>query len=58
MVSNAWRYGEALTALIQDEAVRAIAAKSMIGSIDQFSDSSDMREAVDLRARIARLYLD
>ena len=58
MVSNAWRYGEALTALIEDEAVRAIAAKSMIGSIDQFSDSSDMREAVDLRTRIARLYLD
>ena len=58
MVSNAWRYGEALTALVEDEAVRAIAATSTIGSIDQFSDSSDMREAADLRTGIARLYLD
>ena len=56
MVSHAWRYSEALRAAISDEELKAIAARSLIGSIDQFSDNTDMREAVGLRARVAGLY--
>lgn len=57
-VSNAWRYIEPLLAEIRDLEVNAIAAKSLIGSIDQFSDNTDLREAVNLRDKIANLYLD
>ena len=56
MVSQAWRYSEALQTAISDDEVKAIAAHSLIGSIDQFSDNTDMRESVRLRARVARLY--
>ena len=57
-VSNAWRYSEALLAQIRDPHVNAIANRSQIGSIDQFSDNTDLREAAQLRDRIAGLYLD
>ncbi len=57
-VSNAWRYIEALLAEIRDPEVEAIAARTLIGGIDQFSDNTDMREAVKLRDKIANLYLD
>ena len=56
LVSNAWRYSEALLAEIKDPEVMAIAEHSLIGSIDQFSDSTDLREAVQLRGKIADLY--
>ena len=57
-VSNAWRYIEPLLAELREPDLKAIAAKALIGSIDQFSDSSDLREAAQLRAKIASLYLD
>ena len=57
-VSNAWRYIETLLAQIRDPEVNSIAAASLIGSIDQFSDNTDLREAPQLRAKIADLYSD
>ena len=56
MVSNGWRYSEALSHAINDEQVKSIAQRTQIGSIDQFSDNTDMRESVHLRATIAKLY--
>ncbi len=55
-VSNAWRYIELLLAEIKTPEVRAIAEQSLIGSIDLFSDNTDLREAVRLRGKIANLY--
>lgn len=55
-VSNAWRYNKALLAEIHDPQVRAIADHSLIGSIDQFSDNTDLRASAQLRQRIADLY--
>ena len=57
MVSNGWRYSEALRDTIIDPAVKAIAERTQIGNIDQFSDNTDMRESVHLRAKVAGLYL-
>ena len=56
-VSNAWRYCEPLLAQIADAEVKAIAQRSLIGSIDQFSDSTDLREAVKLRDKVAGLHI-
>ena len=56
MVSNAWRYSEALIDAITDETVKVITQHTQIGSVDQFSDNTDMRESVHLRAIIAELY--
>ncbi len=56
MVSNGWRYAEALRAVIADPELEAIAAQSLIGSIDQFSDNSDLRSVPHLRRSIAKLY--
>ena len=56
MVSNGWRYSEALRDAITDDAVQAIAQTTQIGNIDQFTDNTDMREAVHLRPKIAGLY--
>jgi hypothetical protein len=56
IVSNGWRYSEALSNAITDDAVKAIAQRSQIGSIDQFSDNTDMRESVHLRSKIVELY--
>ena len=47
------RFSEALASQIKDEVVRAIA---WIGSIDQFSDSTDLLEATLLRQRLKVLY--
>ena len=56
MVSAGWRYAAALIAAIRDPALRRFAERRQIGSIDQFSDQTDLREAVRLRAKIAALY--
>ena len=56
MVSNAWRYIEPLLAGIKDSEVKSVAERSLIGSIDLFSDNTDLREAARLRGRIANLY--
>ncbi len=53
LVSAAWRYGEALLGCISGAELQHIAARSLIGSIDQFSDNTDLREAVHLRGAIA-----
>ncbi|MCB9454346.1 MAG: DUF4037 domain-containing protein [Anaerolineaceae bacterium] len=53
-VIHAERFADALRAAIQDEAVRRLPAD--IGGIDQFSDSTDLRENAGLRGRIAGLY--
>jgi hypothetical protein len=55
-VTNAWRYSEALFALIQDEQVKAIAQKPLIGSIDQYSDNTDLRERSRYQAVLRQLY--
>lgn len=57
-VSNAWRYIQPLLAEIRDPEVKAIADRSFIGSIDQFCDNTDLREAVERRGKVAGLYLD
>ena len=56
MVSNAWRYTQALLERIACDELQQIAARSLIGGIDQFSDNTDLREAVQLRGAIADLY--
>ena len=56
LVSNAWRYSERLLAEIEDPEVKAITEGRLIGSVDLFSDSTDLREAAELRGRIAGLY--
>lgn len=56
IVSNGWRYSEALRDVIMDDAVKVIAQRTQIGSIDQFSDNTDMREGVHLRPKITELY--
>ncbi len=58
MVSQGWRYSQALTAAISDDNVKRIAASAQIGSIDQFSDNTDLREGAHLRPKIAALYDD
>jgi hypothetical protein len=50
------RFAEALIARITDPAVQAIAHRTCIGSIDQFSDNTDLREGGHLRLAIERLY--
>lgn len=52
-VSNAWRYSEALDELIEDETLKQL---KPIGSIDLFSDNTDMRQDANLRQNIANLY--
>jgi len=55
-VSHAWRYTEQLREIITDPAVKAIADRTEIGSIDQFSDNTDLRENSRLHDNIVRLY--
>ena len=50
------RYVEAILAQITDPAVQQIATTSLIGSIDQFSDSTDLKEDPSLRDKIRNLY--
>jgi hypothetical protein len=50
------RFATALQALIEDERVRRIPL--LIGGIDLWSDSTDLLEAAELRARVESLYRD
>ncbi len=50
------RFADAIRAKIQDENVKRIAAATSIGSIDQFSDSTDLRESSSLRQKLKALY--
>jgi hypothetical protein len=56
MVIHGDRFTTALVARITDEPLRRMAAGRLIGSIDQFSDSTDLREATSLRERLKLLY--
>jgi len=55
-VTNAWRYIEALQSLIQDERVKCIAQNILIGSIDLFSDNTDLCERAHLQPVLRQLY--
>jgi hypothetical protein len=48
---------QALVDKITDPAVNRIASRPLIGSIDQFSDSTDLHAVGDWRAKIRELYL-
>ena len=49
-------FGDALLAAIREPAVRQIAQRRPIGSIDQFSDSTDLRSDVSWRPILKGLY--
>lgn len=49
-------FAEALLEQIRDAEVQRIARRGLIGSIDQFSDSTDLREAIHLRPLVRALY--
>ncbi len=50
------RFSEALRERIEDAEIRRIANRTWIGSIDQFSDSTDLRENTSLRDGLRALY--
>jgi hypothetical protein len=50
------RFAEALRAQIASEEVRLIAAGRLIGGIDQWSDSTDLRADISLRPALGALY--
>lgn len=52
------RFMDALLAALTDPDVKRIAARQVIGSIDQFSDSTDLRSTPDWRPILRRLYTD
>jgi len=56
MVLFAERFAEAIVARITDPAVQRIAARRLIGSIDQVSDSTDLRSYSQWREALRRLY--
>ena len=51
------RFVEAILAQITDPDVQKIASIRLIGSIDQFSDSTDLREDASRRERLCALYM-
>ncbi len=50
------RFAEALRGQISDPAVQRIAARSLIGGIDQFSDSTDLVSDPSWRETLRGLY--
>jgi hypothetical protein len=55
-VLHAGRFTDALLAAIRDPAVQQLAARPLIGSVDQFSDSTPLRADATLRPRLRLLY--
>jgi hypothetical protein len=55
-VIDAEAFSAALLAKISDPEVQRIAAKGLIGSIDQFSDNTDLRSQVSWRMALRKLY--
>ncbi len=49
-------FAQALVAQITDPAVKRVASRQLIGSIDQFSDNTDLRTAGDLQPTLRKLY--
>jgi hypothetical protein len=52
------KFEEALVAEIRDPEVRRIAGRGLIGSVDQFSDSTDLLEDSAWRPGLRRLYIE
>jgi hypothetical protein len=50
------RFAQAIVAMITDSRVQRIASHRLIGSIDQFSDSTDLRSSTEWRERLRALY--
>lgn len=50
------RFSDALRRAIRDPQVQQIAARTAIGSIDQYSDSTDLREDAGLHGRLRGVY--
>jgi hypothetical protein len=50
-------FAEAIKTKISDPEVKRIAAKGLIGSIDQFSDNTDLRSDVNWRPAVRGMYL-
>ena len=55
-VIDADAFSGAILAKISDSEVQRIAAKGLIGSIDQFSDNTDLRSHVAWRTAVCKLY--
>jgi hypothetical protein len=49
-------FADALLSRIEDERVRRIAARRPVGSVDQFSDSTDLVSHAEWRATLRKLY--
>lgn len=49
-------FADALLARVREERVRRVAARGLIGSLDQFSDSTDLVAHAGWRATLRRLY--
>jgi hypothetical protein len=55
-VISADRFGDALRRQIQDPTIRQLAESSPFGALDQFSDSTDLREITRVRHALKGLY--
>ncbi len=55
-VLNAGNFAEAIKGKISDPEVKRIADKGLIGSLDQFSDNTDLRSHPNWRPAIRKLY--
>jgi hypothetical protein len=55
-VIDAETFSAALLAQVSDPEVQRIAAKGLIGSIDQFSDNTDLRSHINWRMTLRKLY--
>jgi hypothetical protein len=55
-VIHSWRFEEAIRAEIHDPLLKEISGRRCIGSIDQFSDSVDLRCSATLRTELRALY--
>jgi len=58
MVIWGHKFADAIRAQITDPSVRRIASCHLLGSVDQFSDSTDLRSHISLRASLRSLYED
>lgn len=56
LVIHGGSFADALVAEIEDADVKRIATRGLIGSLDQFSDSTDLRENTHLREKLRTLY--
>jgi hypothetical protein len=56
LVIHGGEFAKQIVERIEDEQVRLIAKNTLMGSVDQFSDSADLLTAAHLRPGLARLY--